>query len=84
GDGRTDILLRVHDLPPGGEQPLFLGGGLDFTRATNFDSGTFIAAGGAFADIDGDGDPDLLLTSAGSAGGGSTFGEAKLYLNVSL
>ena len=77
------MLLRVHDLPPGGEQPLFLGNGLDFVRATNFDTGSLIAAGGAFADIDGDGDPDLLLTSAGSAGGGSPLGSARLFLNVS-
>ncbi len=83
GDGRTDVLLRVHDLPPGGEQPLFIGAGLDFARATNFDTGTFIAAGGAFADIDGDGDPDLLLTAAGSAAGGSSLGNARLFLNVS-
>ena len=83
GDGRTDVLFRVHDLPPGGEQPLFLGDGLDFIRATNFDTGSFVAAGGAFADIDGDGDPDLLLTSAGSAGGGSPLGRARLFLNVS-
>lgn len=83
GDGHDDVLFRVHDLPPGGEQPLFLGSGLDFARAANFDTGTFIAAGGAFADIDGDGDPDLLLTSAGSAGGGSPLGHARLFLNLS-
>jgi hypothetical protein len=82
-DGQDDVLFRVHDLPPGGEQPLFLGAGLDFSRATNFDTDTFIAAGGAFADIDGDGDPDLLLTSSGSAGGGSPLGHARLFLNVS-
>ena len=83
GDGRKDVLFRVHDLPPGGEQPLFLGRGLDFERATPFGAGSFIAAGGAFADIDGDGDPDLLLTSAGSAAGGSQLGHARLFLNVS-
>lgn len=83
GDGRIDVLFRVHDLPPGGEQPLFLGNGLDFRRAANFSTGTFVAAGGALADIDGDGDLDLLLTSAGSAGGGSPLGAARLFLNVS-
>ena len=81
-DGRTDVLFRVHDLPPGGEQPLFLGNGLDFRRGPQVGTGTLIAAGGAFADIDGDGDPDLLLTSAGSAAGGTSQGRVRQFLNV--
>ena len=81
-DGRPDVLLRVHDLPPGGEQPLFLGRGLDFVRAPSIGTGTLISGGGAFADIDGDGDPDLLLTSAGSAAGGTSQGRVRLFLNL--
>ena len=82
-DGRTDVLFRVHDLPPGGEQPLFMGGGLDFSRGPAVGTGTLISAGGAFADIDGDGDPGLLITSAGSAAGGTSQGRVRLFLNVS-
>ncbi len=80
-DGHTDVLFRVHDLPPGGHQPLFLGQGGTFERATSFTTGSFVAAGGTFADIDGDGDSDLLLTAAGSAGGGSSLGNVRLYVN---
>lgn len=83
GDGRTDVMFRVHDLPPGGEQPLFRGTGQRFLRAASIDTGSFVAAGGAFTDVDGDGDQDLLLTSSGSAGGGSPLGVARLFINVS-
>lgn len=81
-DGRLDLLIRVHDLPPGGEQPLFLGSGLDFRRSTRLRTGTLICAGAVFADIDGDGDPDLLITSAGSAAGGTSLGSARLFVNT--
>ena len=74
--------MRVHDLPPGGEQPLFLGSGLDFRRSTRLRTGTLICAGAVFADIDGDGDPDLLITSAGSAAGGTSLGSARLFVNT--
>ncbi len=84
-DGLGDVFFGVHDLPPGlGGQPLFLGApasGGAFERATHFESGSFIAAGGAAFDLEGDGDLDLILTSGGSAGGGQTPSRTRLFVN---
>lgn len=84
-DGIGDVFFGVHDLPPGnGGHPLFLGkvaGGGVLERASHFESGTFIAAGGAAFDLEGDGDLDLILTSGGSAGGGQTPSRTRLFVN---
>lgn len=80
-DGTTDVLMRVHDLPPGGGQPLFVSRGAGLLRRAAFPSGSFIAAGGAFLDVDLDGDLDLVLTSAGSAAGPPPPGRVLLYMN---
>lgn len=87
-DGLGDVFFGVHDLPPGlGGQPLFLGevaGGGPFERVDQFQTGTFIAAGVAAFDLEGDGDIDLCVTSGGSAGGGATPARTRLYVNGTL
>lgn len=81
-DGITDVLMRVHDLPPGGDQPLFISRGAGLLRRAAFPSGSFIAAGGAFLDVDLDGDLDLVLTSAGSAAGPPPPERVLLFVNL--
>ncbi len=84
-DGVSDVLLGVHDLPPGlGGQPLLLGNGGDpvsFSRLGSFAPGSFINRGMAIVDVDADGDLDLLITADGSAGGGIDPLRTRLFVN---
>ncbi|MEM9378853.1 MAG: VCBS repeat-containing protein [Planctomycetota bacterium] len=83
-DGRADVLFFVHDLPPGGDQTLYLARSADatFVRDTTFRTGTFIAGGGVMFDADGDGDLDIFITAAGSAAGGTDPFRPRLYRNT--
>ncbi|MEM6673065.1 MAG: VCBS repeat-containing protein [Planctomycetota bacterium] len=83
-DGSLDVVFEVHDLPPGGNQPVYLGtpGTFSFGRLTTLATGTFIAGGATLFDADGDGDLDLFMTASGSAAGGSNPGAARLYRNT--
>ncbi|MEM6567812.1 MAG: VCBS repeat-containing protein [Planctomycetota bacterium] len=83
-DGQDDVVFHVHDLPPGGDQPLYLGqsGSATFLRDPSFRTGTFIAGGAVLFDADGDGDLDLFITAAGSAAGGADAGTARIFRNT--
>ena len=83
GDGLLDILFLVHDLPPGGMQPLFLGRpGGTFARARWFQTSSFIGGSAVALDMDGDGDPELLLSAAGSATGAAGASRTRLFWNL--
>ena len=87
-DGALDVFFGVHDLPPGsGGHPLFLGnasGSPGFARVEEFETGSFIVGGSVLFDLGADGDFDLFLTSAGSAGGGDEPLRARLFVNTTL
>lgn len=83
GDGLGDILFLVHDLPPGGQQPLYLGRlGGGFVRAPWFHTSTFVGHAGVAFDADGDGDKELLITAAGSVAGGFDPYRTRFYRNL--
>lgn len=81
-DGLKDVLFLVHDLPPGGQQPLFMGqAGGNFVRSPHFRTSTFVGSGVHAFDSDGDGDPDVIMTAAGSAAGGLDSLRTRLFVN---
>jgi len=84
GDGFQDIVFMVHDLPPGGQQPMYAGGpGGTFSRASWFRTSTFIGEAGVAFDADGDGDNELLITAAGSVAGGLDSRRVRFFRNYS-
>ena len=75
GDSRCDVLFVGLDAPPN-SRAIWAGGALrifSFGVSVEFHqpSGAFDSTGVAFADVDGDGDLDLLLNALGAERGGS-------------
>jgi len=91
-DGDLDLVLTVHDLFAGANQLLFLndggaqGGTLGvMKRQFWFNPGDFISFGAAFADIDLDGDIDMMQTAQGVISGDPLLGDrVRLYINGNL
>lgn len=90
-DGDPDLLLPVHDLPPGSQPMLLLNqGGAQhgalgrFELAPWFAPGGFIASGAAFFDRDHDGDVELIYAAGGTLTGDPVTANRVLWIESTL